>query len=64
MQGLLNFDDEAGCKTAFQRKDHLWTLPEWEQGRFQMPLSRESCMLARVRFVPWPYHGLVAAFLE
>lgn len=27
----------AGCKTTFQKKDHLWTLLEWEQGRFTIP---------------------------
>ena len=27
----------AGCKTTFQKKDHLWTLLDWEQGRFRIP---------------------------
>lgn len=27
----------AGCTTTFQKKDHLWTLLEWEQGRFTIP---------------------------
>ena len=27
----------AGCTTTFQKKDHSWTLLEWEQGRFTIP---------------------------
>ena len=27
----------AGCKTYFNRKDHLWTLYEYENGEFKIP---------------------------
>ncbi|MBQ9021473.1 MAG: radical SAM/SPASM domain protein, ACGX system [Eggerthellaceae bacterium] len=28
---------QAGCKTHFSRKDHLWALYDWEEGRFEIP---------------------------
>lgn len=31
----------AGCKTTFQKKDHLWTLLDWEEGRFKIPSGAE-----------------------
>lgn len=27
----------AGCRTYFYPKDHLWTLLDWEEGRFHIP---------------------------
>ena len=36
-------DYEAkGCKTYFNRKDHLWTLFDYERGRFKIPDGAES----------------------
>ena len=29
--------EQQGCKTYFNRKDHLWTLFDYEHGRFQIP---------------------------
>ncbi|WP_315326862.1 radical SAM/SPASM domain-containing protein [Treponema socranskii] len=29
--------EERGCKTYFNRKDHLWTLFDYEHGRFELP---------------------------
>ncbi len=29
--------EAAGCSTYFNRKDHLWTLYEYEQGTFKIP---------------------------
>lgn len=29
--------EEAGCATYFNRKDHLWTLYEYEEGIFKIP---------------------------
>ena len=29
--------EEEGCKTYFDRKDHLWTLYEYETGKFKIP---------------------------
>lgn len=29
--------ESKGCKTYFNRKDHLWTLFDYEQGRFVLP---------------------------
>ena len=31
----------AGCKTTFQKKDHLWTLLDWEEGRFLLPAGAQ-----------------------
>jgi radical SAM/SPASM domain protein of ACGX system len=36
-QARIDAHEAAGCKTTFQRKDHLWTLLLWEQGRFKIP---------------------------
>lgn len=35
----------AGCKTYFNRKDHLWTLYEWEEGLFSIPTSAQPGMI-------------------
>lgn len=29
--------EAAGCKTYFNKKDHLWTLYEYETGQFLLP---------------------------
>ena len=29
--------ENKGCKTYFNRKDHLWTLFDYEHGRFELP---------------------------
>lgn len=29
--------EAAGCETYFNRKDHLWTLYEYETGQFKLP---------------------------
>lgn len=29
--------EDAGCKTYFNRKDHLWRLYEWEEGIWSIP---------------------------
>ena len=36
-QRRIDAHEQAGCRTTFQRKDHLWTLLEYEQGRFTLP---------------------------
>ena len=33
--------EEAGCHTTFNRKDHLWTLYEYEERRFEIPADAE-----------------------
>lgn len=40
-QERIDAHEAAGCTTTFQRKDHLWTLLEWEQGRFTVPEDAE-----------------------
>ena len=35
----------AGCKTYFNRKDHLWTLYEYETGEFQIPDNAKPGMI-------------------
>lgn len=37
--------EASGCKTTFQRKDHLWTLLEYEQGRFTLPDAYDPKMI-------------------
>ena len=37
--------EEAGCKTYFNRKDHLWTLFQYESGEFKIPESGEKGMI-------------------
>jgi radical SAM protein with 4Fe4S-binding SPASM domain len=31
--------EAAGCQTYFNKKDHLWTLYEYETGEFQIPAN-------------------------
>ena len=33
--------EAAGCETYFNRKDHLWTLYEYETGQFKLP--KDAC---------------------
>ena len=35
----------AGCKTYFNRKDHLWTLYEYENGEFKIPGDAKPGMI-------------------
>ena len=37
--------EAAGCKTYFNKKDHLWTLYEYETGEFQIPKAAEEGMI-------------------
>ncbi|MBC8571088.1 radical SAM/SPASM domain protein, ACGX system [Zongyangia hominis] len=37
--------EAEGCKTYFNRKDHLWTLFDYERGRFQIPKDAEENMI-------------------
>ena len=32
---------QAGCKTRFGKKDHLWTLYDYEEGKFTIPQKAE-----------------------
>lgn len=36
-QERMEYHQANGCKTYFQLKDHLWTLLQWEQGKFVIP---------------------------
>lgn len=36
---------ENGCKTYFNKKDHLWTLYEYETGEFNIPANAEKGMI-------------------
>lgn len=35
----------AGCKTYFNKKDHLWTLYEYETGEFKIPADAQDGMI-------------------
>ena len=37
--------EAAGCETYFNKKDHLWTLYEYETGTFQIPDTAEEGMI-------------------
>ena len=37
--------EAAGCKTYFNKKDHLWTLYEYEKGAFHIPQNVEDGMI-------------------
>ena len=37
--------EAAGCKTYFNKKDHLWTLYEYETGQFQLPVDAKDGMI-------------------
>jgi radical SAM/SPASM domain protein of ACGX system len=37
--------EAAGCTTYFNKKDHLWTLYDYETGAFQIPPSAEEGMI-------------------
>lgn len=37
--------EAAGCGTYFNKKDHLWTLYEYEKGTFQIPANVEDGMI-------------------
>jgi radical SAM/SPASM domain protein of ACGX system len=37
--------EAAGCQTYFNKKDHLWTLYEYENGEFSIPEGAEEGMI-------------------
>lgn len=37
--------EESGCETYFNRKDHLWTLYDYEEGNFAIPEDAEPEMI-------------------
>lgn len=37
--------EETGCDTYFNRKDHLWTLYDYEMGRFKIPDDAQPDMI-------------------
>ena len=37
--------EKNGCKTYFNKKDHLWTLYEYENGEFSIPENAEKDMI-------------------
>ncbi len=37
--------EAAGCQTYFNKKDHLWTLYEYETGAFQIPETAKDGMI-------------------
>lgn len=37
--------EESGCETYFNRKDHLWTLYDYEEGKFTIPEDAEPDMI-------------------
>ena len=37
--------EAAGCQTYFNKKDHLWTLYEYETGTFKIPEAVEKGMI-------------------
>ena len=37
--------EKAGCKTYFNKKDHLWTLYEYEIGTFKLPENAQQGMI-------------------
>lgn len=37
--------EAAGCQTYFNRKDHLWTLYEYETGAFKIPEGAKESMI-------------------
>jgi radical SAM/SPASM domain protein of ACGX system len=37
--------EAAGCETYFNKKDHLWTLYEYETGEFKLPENMEEGMI-------------------
>lgn len=37
--------EAAGCETYFNKKDHLWTLYEYETGQFRLPYNAKNGMI-------------------
>jgi radical SAM protein with 4Fe4S-binding SPASM domain len=37
--------ETAGCETYFNKKDHLWTLYEYETGEFKIPADAKEGMI-------------------
>lgn len=44
-QHKFNQYEAAGCGTYFNKKDHLWTLYDYETGRFQIPEKAQDGMI-------------------
>lgn len=44
-QERIEAHEARGCRTTFQRKDHLWTLLEYEQGTYQLPDAAHNGMI-------------------
>lgn len=40
-QERIEAHEAEGCRTTFQRKDHLWALLEYEQGKLALPRDRD-----------------------
>jgi radical SAM/SPASM domain protein of ACGX system len=49
--------EAAGCPTTFSKKDHLWTLLEYEQGTFVLPGAGAGCACASAPEKPLIYDG-------
>lgn len=45
MQKKFDEHQRNGCRTWFSKKDHLWTLHDFETGRFQIPENAEEGMI-------------------
>ena len=41
----FEFYKKQGCNTYFNKKDHLWTLYEYEKGTFKIPENIDSSMI-------------------
>ena len=46
--------EAAGCRTYFSKKDHLWTLYEYETGEFQIPADAGRDDLRRLQLRKLP----------
>ena len=58
--------EAAGCKTYFNKKDHLWTLYAYETGAFKIPEAAEpgtiygGCNCGNCHMTIWPTGDLYA----
>lgn len=41
----FKYYEQQGCKTYFNRKDHLWTLYKYETGEFKIPTNAKEGMI-------------------
>ena len=58
---------DAGCRTAFSKKDHLWMLLDYEEGRFPLPeddagrhVIRGGCHCGSAHLTILPDGGVMA----